>query len=377
MMTRPTVATINLDHLSHNLSVIKNHVKTSKIMAIVKANAYGHGLVPVARHLVELGIGRLGVAFLEEGITLRQNGIQLPILVLGGILNSQIEHFLDFDLELTISSLEKLKQVEEVAKAKRKTAVMHLKIDTGMERLGVHSYSSGSFIEAAVGAEHCLLEGVYSHLACSDNPESPMTLEQLERFEEALFHFERLGVPVPLRHLANSGGILHFPQTHLDLVRPGIILYGVYPDPASRQILDLKPVLSLHSKVVYFKTVEAHRPIGYGATWKSDHMIRVVTVPVGYGDGYCRALSNCGEVLIRGRRYPIVGRVCMDQFMVNLEAGTAYNGDEVVLIGTQNQEQIRIEEIAEKAGTIPYEILTGYNMRIPRVYLKNNTLLEN
>ncbi len=369
---RPTIATINLHHLTHNLKVIRRQANGSKIMAIVKANAYGHGLIPVAQHLMELGVDQLGVAFLEEGINLRKEGIQLPILVLGGILNTQIEHFLDFDLELTVSSLDKLRQVEEVAALKQKTAVIHLKIDTGMERIGVHNYSAGPFIEAAVQSKQCQLKGIYSHLACSDNPEMAMTLEQVERFEEALSHFERLGVPTPLRHLANSGGVLHFPQTHLDMIRPGLILYGIYPDPASNRDLDLKPVLSLSSKVVYFKVVEAHHPIGYGATWQTDHPIRVVTVPVGYGDGYCRALSNCGEVLIRGKRFSIVGRVCMDQFMVNIEDNTAYNGDEVVLIGSQNNEVIRVEEIAEKAGTIPYEILTGYNIRIPRVYINKN-----
>ncbi len=365
---RPTVAKINLSHLSHNLEIIKQQVNGSKIMAIVKANAYGHGLVPVAKHLIQQGVEQFGVAFLEEGITLRKAGIRVPILVLGGILNTQIQHFLDFDLEITVSSIDKLRQVEEVAAAKKKKAVIHLKIDTGMERLGVHSYSAGPFIEAAVLSKQCFVKGIYSHLACADDPNSPMTLEQMERFSEMLLHFQRLGVSTPLRHLANSGGVLHFTQTHLDMVRPGIILYGIYPDMASHRILDLKPVLSLCSRVVYFKVVQPGRPISYGATWQSDHMIRVVTVPIGYGDGYCRSLSNCGDVLIGGKRYPIVGRVCMDQFMVNLENGSAYNGDEVILIGIQNGEQITVEEMAEKAGTIPYEILTRFNNRIPRVY---------
>lgn len=366
---RPTVATIHLDHLTHNLQMIRQCVNGSKIMAIVKANAYGHGLLPVAKHLVHLGVEQLGVAFLEEGMTLRKGGIELPILVLGGILDTQIEHFLDYDLELTVSSLDKLKQVEEVAATKQKRPVVHLKIDTGMERIGVHSYSAGPFIEAAVRSKHCQIKGVYSHLACSDDPESSVTLEQLERFEEALRHFETLDVPMPIKHIANSGGILHFPQLHLDMVRPGIILFGIYPDPASHRNLNFKPVLSLKSKVVYFKVVQANRPISYGGTWQSDHEIRVVTVPIGYGDGYCRSLSNCGEVLIRGKRYPIVGQVCMDQFMVNIENGTAYNGEEVVLLGSQNKEAISVEEMAMKAGTIPYEILTRFNNRVPRVYV--------
>lgn len=371
-ITRPTVATIHMNHLTHNLQQIRQCVRRSKIMAIVKANAYGHGLLSVAKHLEHLGVEQLGVAFLEEGIALRKGGIRLPILVLGGILDTQIKHFLDYNLELTVSSLDKLRQVEHVADSKKMTAVVHLKIDTGMERIGVHSYSAGAFIEAAVQSKECRLKGVYSHFSCADDPNSPVTLEQLQRFEEALSHFEKLDAPMPLRHLANSGGLLHFPQTHLDMVRPGILLFGIYPSPVSHRTLDLKPVLSLTSKVVYFKVVQPHHPVGYGGTWQSDHPTRVVTIPIGYGDGYCRSLSNSGEVLIRGRRYPIVGRVCMDQLMVNLENGTAYNGDEVVLVGSQNQESIGLEEMALKAGTIPYEILTRFNNRLPRVYVGQN-----
>jgi len=217
------------------------------------------------------------------------------------------------------------------------------------------------------------VKGVYSHLACADDPASPMTALQLERFLDVCAHFERIDAPMPLRHLANSGGVLHFPDTHLDMVRPGIALYGVLPDPASRPTVVLKPALSLVSQVVYFKVVEAGHPVSYGATWAPAQDTRVVTVPIGYGDGYPRALSSRGEVLIRGQRHPIVGRICMDQFMVDIGAGgTAYNEDEVVLIGRQGDGaaavDISCEAVAQAAGTIPYEILTGLNDRIPREY---------
>ncbi|MGK5093856.1 alanine racemase [Deltaproteobacteria bacterium TL4] len=368
VIERPTYIEVNLAHLSHNLYQIRDHVQV-KIMPIVKANAYGHGLIPVAWHLVSLGVEQLGVAFLEEGIALRKAGIQLPILVLGGIFNNQTGLYLDYNLEITVSSIDKLKQVEAAAEARKKKAVIHLKVDTGMERIGVHSYSAKAFIEKALASKHCHFKGLYSHLACADDPESPMTLEQHQRFQQVVGYIEKIGAPMPLRHLANSGGILHFPETHLDMVRPGITLYGVYPDPASKQILKLKPALSLKSRVVYFKVVHPHQPVSYGATWKADHMVRILTVPVGYGDGYSRAFSNCGQVLIHGKRYPIVGRVCMDQFMVNIEWDSAYNEDEVVLIGAQGQEQITVEELALKVGTIPYEILTGLNDRLPRKYV--------
>ena len=196
-----------------------------------------------------------------------------------------------------------------------------------------------------------------------------MTLEQLDRFLDACAHITRIGAPMPVRHLANSGGVLHFPQTHLDMVRPGILLYGVLPDPASIPAIDVRPALSLVSQVVYFKVVRAGHPVSYGATWAPAADTRVVTVPIGYGDGFPRALSSRGQVLVRGQRRQLVGRVCMDQFMVDLgPAGTAYNEDEVVLVGSQQGEAIRAEDLARLAGTIPYEILTGLNQRIPREY---------
>ena len=366
---RPTRIRVDLDALGHNLRTLRAHAGVP-VMGIVKANAYGHGLVPVALHLQALGVEQLGVAFLEEGIALRRAGVRVPILVMGGIFGPQIGRFIANDLEITVSSIGKLRQVEAAAEAMGRRATIHLKIDTGMERIGVHDYSAGPFVEAAVASPWCTVKGVYSHLACADDPDSPMTALQLQRFLDACAHFDRIGAPMPLRHLANSGGVLHFPDTHLDLVRPGIALYGVLPDPASRPTVELRPALSLVSQVVYFKVVRAGRPVSYGATWAPTQDTRVVTIPIGYGDGFPRALSSRGEVLIRGRRHPIVGRICMDQFMVDLGPdGTAYNEDEVVLIGRQGEAEIRCETVAQAAGTIPYEILVGLNDRIPREYV--------
>lgn len=373
MSERPTRIRVDLDALSHNLRVLRGAAGVP-VMGVVKANAYGHGLVPVALHLQAQGVDQLGVAFLEEGVALRRAGIRLPILVMGGIFGPQATQLIAQDLEITVSSLDKLRQVEAAAESLGKKATIHLKIDTGMERIGVHSYHAGPFIEAAVASRWCTVKGVYSHLACSDEPDSPMTARQLERFLEACAHFERIGAPMPVRHLANSGGVLDFPATHLDLVRPGIALYGVLPDTGSRTALDLRPVMSLVSQVVYFKVVTAGNPVSYGATWAPDADTRVITVPMGYGDGFPRALSSRGEVLVRGQRRPIVGRICMDQFMVDLgPQGTAYNEDEVVLIGTQGGETIRCEDVALAAGTIPYEILVGLNTRIPRQYVGGDT----
>ena len=363
----PSRIRVDLDAIAGNYRAIAAHVGVP-VMPIVKANAYGHGLVQVSRRLQAAGAQQLGVAFLEEGIALREAGIDLPILVLGGIFGPQVSQFIVHDLELTVSSLSKLGQVEETAQALRRRARVHLKIDTGMERIGVHAASAGPFIEAAARSPWCEVVGVYSHLACADDPEAPMTASQLGRFLEACAHFERIGAPMPRRHLANSGGVLHFPDTWLDMVRPGILLYGVLPDPASRRTVAVAPALSLVSQVVYFKVVRAGSTVGYGATWTARGDTRVVTVPVGYGDGWPRALSSRGQVLVRGRRHPVVGRVCMDQFMVDIGGDSAWNEDEVVLVGRQGAEAIAVEEVAQAAGTIPYEILVQLNGRIPREY---------
>ena len=369
---RPTRIRVDLDALAHNLDALQRHAGTP-VMGIVKANAYGHGLVPVARHLEAQGIAQLGVAFVEEGIALRRAGLQVPILVLGGIHAPQVSQFIAHDLEVTVSSVDKLRQVEQAAESMGRKAIIHLKIDTGMERIGVHSENAAPFIEAAVASRWCEVKGIYSHLACADDPASPMTALQLQRFLAACSYFDRIGSPMPLRHLANSGGVLHFPETCLDMVRPGIALYGVLPDPASQATLALRPALSLVSSVVYFKVVKAGRTVSYGATWTATEDTRVITLPIGYGDGYPRSLSSRGEVLVRGQRHPIIGRVCMDQFMVDVgPGGSAYNGDEVVLIGRQQDAVISCEAVAQAAGTIPYEILTGLNERIPREYVRSD-----
>jgi len=364
---RPTRINVDLDAITHNLQAIREHVRVP-VMAIVKANAYGHGLVPVGLHLQACGVEQLGVAFVEEGIALREAGVTVPILVLGGIYGPQVTQFIANDLEITVSSLDKLRQVEAAAQALDRKAVIHLKIDTGMERIGVHSYSCRPFIEAALASRWCEMKGIYSHLACADDPASPMTREQLDRFLEACAHIERAGAPMPLRHLANSGGVLHFPETHLDMVRPGILTYGVLPDPASQATIKVRPALSLVSQVVYFKVVKAGHPVSYGATWAPQIDTRVVTIPIGYGDGFPRSLSSCGQVLIRAKRHPLVGRVCMDQFMVDIGGDSAWNEDEVILIGRQGDATLTTEDLALAAGTIPYEILTGLNERIPREY---------
>jgi len=366
---RPTIVEISLSRLTENLRAIRAAAAPAAVMPILKANAYGHGLVEVARHLVSVGAGSLGVAFLEEAVALRRAGIDVPILVMGGILGDQIPIFLRHQLTLTASSLDKLRQIDEAARDLGVTARVHLKIDTGMERIGVHYYNAHALLERAHECRHVAVEGIYSHFASADAVDLGYSRLQLARFLDVLQWYDKLGATPPTRHMANSGAILQLPESHLDLVRPGILLYGVYPSDDVRRTITVRPALSWKSRVVYFKVVMPGHPVSYGSTWQSDHPVRVVTVPVGYGDGYFRALSNVAHVLIRGRKYPVVGRVCMDQIMVNIEWDSAYNGDPVTLLGADGGEAITCEDLAAWAGTIPYEVLTNINTRVPRVYV--------
>lgn len=364
---RPTHLEVRLSQLAANYRAIAQHLGGVPIMPILKANAYGHGLVPVASLMEHLGAPVVGLAYVEEGVALRRAGIRMPILVLGGILGDQIPQFLDHDLMLTASSIDKLTAIDACAAARGVRAKVHLKVDTGMERIGVHWYSAEGLLEASLRCTHVDVEGIFSHLAQSEAPDPHYTRLQTERFAEVLSFYERHSLPAPTRHLANSGAVLNHPPTWLDLVRPGLLVYGISPigDPPP---IPIAPAMTWVSRVVFFKVVKAGHPVSYGSTWAPEDWTRVVTLPLGYGDGYPRALSNRAEVLIRGRRYPVVGRVCMDQAMVDIGRESAYNGDRVVLLGKMGSETITAHDLAARAGTIPYELLTGINARVPRVY---------
>lgn len=366
---RPTHLEINLTQLTQNYRAIETAVSPAAVMPVLKANAYGHGLVEIARHLQTLAAPYFGVAFLEEGILLRESGIHTPILVMGGIIGNQVPLFLKYDLTLTASSVEKINQINQTAKKMGVIAKVHLKIDTGMERIGVHYYSAEPLLKASLDCDHCQVEGIYSHFANSDTADLTHARLQLDRFNQVLSFYESRNVAAPkLRHMANSGGILQLPDSHLDMVRPGILLYGVYPSADVPRMLEIRPCMTWKSRVVYFKVVKPGHPVSYGSTWQSDTMVRVVTLPVGYGDGYFRTMSDRAEVIIRGKRYPVVGRICMDQMMVNIGWETAYNNDSVILLGEAEGVSICVEEMAEWAGTIPYEIMTNINTRVPRQY---------
>ena len=367
---RPTRLEIDLNILAENYRQIKKHVAPAKMMPILKANGYGHGLVRVAQLMQKLGADYIGVAVLEEGILLREQGINIPILVLGGVWGNQIPHFLKHNLTITASSIEKLNQIDELAGQMKLKAKVHLKIDTGLERIGVHYYSAEKLLEATLKCKNLEIEGIFSHFANSDNLELNFTRLQLERFMEVLQFYEKHSLKLPIRHISKSGSILQMPEANLDMVRPGLLLYGVYPSQEIPHTVKVKPASTWKSLVVYFKVIKANHPVGYGLTWQSDHDVRSITVPVGYGDGYFRSMSHKAEVLLRGKRYPVIGRISMDQIVVNIEKDSAYNGDEVILFGSDGENKITVEELADWAGTIPYEILTNVNTRVPRVYIE-------
>ena len=375
MSTRATVIDVDLDALCANYQKIRDYVAPAKVLAVLKANAYGHGLVQCARALVDCGADYFGVALLEEGLALRRANIKLPILVFGGIVGREIAPFIESDLELTASSLLKLEEIERTAAQLGRIATVQLKIDTGMGRIGVRPESAAQLIERAGKLKHCKVKGIFSHFACSEEQDLSFTHQQLDKFN---------GVTRTLppecdgyiRHIANSGAILQHKDSHLDMVRAGLILYGVAPNSKLQTNLKLKAVLSLRSQVVYFKVVKAGCSVSYGRRWTADRDTRVVTIPVGYGDGYNRRLTNRAAVLIAGTRYQIVGSICMDQFMVNLGSGSAYIGDEVVLIGESGGQRVTVEELAELADTVPHDILTALNLRIPRRFWRNGKIVS-
>lgn len=372
---RPTHLEVSLAQIAANYRALQAHAGGAGVMAILKANAYGHGLVQVARVVEAEGAPYIGVAYLEEAIRLRREGITTPILVMGGILGDQIPLYLAHDVTLTASSVDKLAAIEACAAQRGARAKVHLKVDTGMERIGVHWYSAEPLLQAAARCAHVEIEGLFSHLANADADDLTHARVQVQRFEQVVASARGYGLRPRWVHLANSGGMLQLPEARYDMVRPGLLLFGVRPGEALPLPLPLAPAMRWVSRVVYFKVVKAGNPVSYGSTWVPTVDTRVVTVPVGYGDGYFRSMSGQAQVLIGGQRHPVVGRICMDQIMVDIGPdGTAYNGDEVVLLGGQGEAPpITVEELAHWAGTISYEVLTNINTRVPRRYVGAST----
>lgn len=364
----PAWVEVDLGQFKKNLRIIRQAIQGRKICVPIKANAYGHGLVPIARAAVEAGVDYLAVSCLQEGILLRQANIRIPILVFGVVYESQIQGLFDYDLEFSISSLYKAKMVEAKCQELQKKCRVHIEVDTGMQRTGMRPETAKEVLHYLDHSPHFEVAGIYTHLATGDNPNDAFAHEQIHSFQKFLDD-NIAGRKDIIRHMANSGGTAQYPESHLDMVRPGKMSYGYFPKQYHSGLDQIAPVFSVKAQISYFKVVEKEQGIGYNHTHKTQEDTRIITVPIGYGDGFRRALSNKGSVLIRGKRYPIVGNICMDQFMVDIHRDEAYVGEEVVLVGKQGAEEITLGELASLCDTIPSEILCNINNRLPHFYL--------
>ncbi|GHU40398.1 alanine racemase [Clostridia bacterium] len=371
-----TYAAIDLEAVLHNVGEMKALLngEHTQIMAVIKADGYGHGAIPIGKELEQLPyVWGYGVATVEEGVALREVGLEKPILSLGASFPGQYVAMAEHGIRPTVFSLSMAKQLNEACAKIGKKLSVHIKIDTGLSRLGFPvSEESVSDIAQIYALPHIIIEGIFTHFAKSDAADKEMTHEQLFSFWRMCDQLKKRGITPPFRHVSNSAAILDLPEAGLDLVRAGISIYGLWPsDEVQKNRIDLRPALSLKSSVVFLKEVEEGVPISYGATYVTDQRRRIATIPIGYGDGYPRSLSNKGYVLIHGKRALICGRICMDQFMVDVtHIPETEEGDEVVLIGSSGNEKISMEELADLSGRFNYEFACCLGKRIPRVYLK-------
>jgi len=366
----PTYATINLTALAHNLSCIKRYLSPGcQVMAIIKANAYGHGVVETAQALARQGIERFAVASLDEGIALRQAGLSTSIVILGALFEEQTSDLVAHQLTPVVSDAHILPALAKATQSHPGPYPIHLKVETGMGRLGFSPEGLRSLLDNQLLRSPLQVEGLMTHLADADGKDSSVTERQLEAFEAVLEQIQQRGVTLPLVHTANSAAIVRFPSAHFSLVRPGIMLYGYHTLPDTVPAPDLRPVLSLRTTVVQLRTIPQGGTVSYNGTFVATRPTRIAVLPIGYADGYSRRLSHRGLVLIQGRRAPIVGLVCMDMVMVDVtDLAPVQIGDSVTLIGQQGEESIWADEVADWIGTIPYEILCGIGSRVPRIY---------
>lgn len=374
-------AAVDLDAILHNIEEMKKILAPgAQLMAVIKTDGYGHGAVPIGRVLEPVPfVWGYGVATAEEGFILRRNGLKKPILVLGATFPEQYRAMAEQSLRPNVYDLNQALAVEKAMAQAGQTMTVHVKVDTGLSRLGFQATSQAANEIAQISRlEHIILEGVFTHFAKSDAADKTMAQEQLDAFSRMQELLRQRGVAPKLFHTANSGAMIDLPQTHFDLVRAGISLYGLWPsDEVAREKLSLRPALSLKSRIVFLKELAPGRQISYGATYTVARPAKIATVPVGYGDGYPRSLSNKGWVLIHGKKAPICGRICMDQFMVDVtDIPNVALGDEVVLVGESGGERLTLEELGDCSGRFNYEFACDLGKRIPRVYFKGGAVTE-
>ncbi len=372
---------VNLDHILHNMEQMKRHIQDhTKMLAVVKTDGYGHGSVPIARAVEGLDyLFGFAVATAEEAMELRCAGIEKPILILSYGFPYAYPMFVEDEIRVTVFREDMLEELGRIAVDQGKEAIVHIKVDTGMGRIGITPDEEGiRFIQKALDTEGIRLEGIFTHFACADSADLTSAKEQIRRFQEFVTKAEMVtGYQIPVHHCSNSAGIVQMPEANMDLVRAGITMYGLMPsDEVSADIIPLKPALSLHSHVVFVKEMKVGDTISYGSTYRVEKPMKVATIPLGYGDGYPRSLSDKGYVLIRGQKAAILGRVCMDQFMVDVtDIPGVKEGDKVTLIGVCGEEQITEDYLGELSGRFNYELVCDLNQRLPRVYVLNGQLI--
>jgi len=378
MDSRPTLAEIDLAALRHNYLQLRHSIaKTTGILAVVKADAYGHGFMDISRELELLNITAFGVAFLAEGIQLRKSGIDRPILLLGGIYPGQEKKCIGFNLSTVVFNLEQARALDNAASRLFRKANIHLKVDTGMGRLGIHHQHAAEFLKELKKLRNIELEGIISHFASADELDEDgrrFTEKQHDIFAGVVETAHKAGFTPRFIHLANSAATVSLNLPFCNLVRPGIALYGAIPSVDFKGKLDLQPVMRLKSRIAMLKWVDPGMSLSYSRTFVSGRKTLVASVPVGYADGYCRALSNRGDALVRGQRARVAGTVCMDWIMLDVtDIPDVAMADEVILLGcSESGECIRAEELAERSGTIPYEVFCGISKRVPRAYLNGS-----
>ena len=371
----PTWIEVNLDAIAQNVRNIKQLIGEKKeLMAVVKGNAYGHGILDVSSVVLNNGATRLAVARLEEGIFLRKARIAVPILILGLTLKQQAELLVSYNITPTVCEYEMIEKLSESAIKEDKVVKVHLKVDTGMGRIGIFPNHILDFVKKVKALKNIEIEGIFTHFSVADEKDKTYTEEQFKKFIEVLTILEKEGIKIPVKHVGNSATLLDLPYMWLDLVRPGISIYGLYPSREVQKTVKLIPAHSFKTRIVFLKELPAGECISYGRTYATTkRRTKIASLPIGYADGYNRLLSNQGEVLVRGRRFPVIGRVCMDQCMIDVtNLPQVKIGDEVVLWGRQGQEEITVEEIAEKIGTINYEIVhMPDKKRVPKLFIKD------
>jgi len=371
-MSEITWIEVDLNAIEHNLKAIKSMVGSgTKILAIVKADAYGHGAARVAHTLEQNGADMLGVAFPGEGIELRKNNINIPILILNPVLSEQIEDVIQHSLGVTVNSLDIANEISVTAKKHHSNIRIHVEIDTGMGGAGVCPDKALPFIKALLLIENLEIEGVFTHFNSSEEKDKSFTHEQNSKFKGVLKQLENEKISIPLIHAANSAAILDIPDSHFNMVRPGLILYGIFPSNHVLRNIELKQAMSFKTRIINLKQLDPGSVIGYGGTFEILQQTTVATIPVGYKDGFSRRFSDLGEVLVHGKRVPIIGRVCMDRCFIDVtNLPDVEIGSEVILLGNQGSETISIESSAKLIGTIPYEIVCNVGTKTPKKMYK-------